>query len=159
MWNLHSPAERIEELRRLGVNVGSGVFIDYGVWVDGGNPQGVTIEDNACICYNTTIIAHDSSLSVITNFPTICKKTKICKNVYLGTGCTILAGVTVGENSIIGASSVVTKDIPPNSVAYGSPCKVVKSLEQFLAEKTAEMFTNPEGIEYLHHVPESRPII
>ncbi len=50
-------------------------------------------------------------------------------NVWIGGNVTILAGVTIGENSVIGAGSVVTKDIPKNSIAVGNPCMVVKSNE------------------------------
>lgn len=42
----------------------------------------------------------------------------------------VLQGVTIGENSVIGTGSVVTKDIPPNVVAAGNPCKVIKKIEQ-----------------------------
>ena len=45
---------------------------------------------------------------------------------WLGGGVIVLPGVTIGDNSVIGAGSVVTKDIPPNSVACGNPCKVVR---------------------------------
>ncbi|OPX55591.1 transferase hexapeptide (six repeat-containing protein) [Oceanospirillum multiglobuliferum] len=50
------------------------------------------------------------------------------QNVWLGTGVTVLAGVTIGENSIIGSGSVVTKDIPANVIAAGNPAKVVRHL-------------------------------
>ena len=49
-------------------------------------------------------------------------------NVWICSNVTVLAGVTIGENSIIGSGSVVIKDIPPNSFAVGVPCKVVKQL-------------------------------
>lgn len=52
----------------------------------------------------------------------------ICKNVWLGERVCVLPNVTIGEGSIIGANSVVTKDIPPFSVACGSPAKVIKTL-------------------------------
>ena len=50
------------------------------------------------------------------------------KNVWIGAGAIILPGVTVGENSVIGAGSVVTKDIPPNVVAVGNPCRVLRPI-------------------------------
>ncbi len=50
------------------------------------------------------------------------------KNVWIGAGALIMPGVTIGENSVIGAGSVVTKDIPPNVVAFGNPCKAVREI-------------------------------
>ena len=52
----------------------------------------------------------------------------IGKNCWLGTGVIVLPGVSIGDNSVIGAGSVVTKDIPSNVVAYGNPCKVVRPI-------------------------------
>jgi acetyltransferase-like isoleucine patch superfamily enzyme len=54
----------------------------------------------------------------------------IADNVWLGVGVIVMKGVNIGENSVIGANSVVTKDIPANVVAAGNPCKVIKSIEQ-----------------------------
>lgn len=50
------------------------------------------------------------------------------KNCRVGSHCTIMPGVTIGENSIIGAHSLINKDIPPNSIAYGVPVRVVKTI-------------------------------
>lgn len=50
------------------------------------------------------------------------------ENVWLGAGVTVLPGVTIGKNSVIGAHSLVTKDIPANMIAYGSPCQVIRPL-------------------------------
>jgi acetyltransferase-like isoleucine patch superfamily enzyme len=49
-------------------------------------------------------------------------------NVWLGVNSIILKGVTIGENSVIGAGSIVTSDVPANVIAAGNPCKVIKSL-------------------------------
>ncbi len=56
------------------------------------------------------------------------EKVTIGKNVWIGASCTILPGVTIGDNSVIGAGSVVTKDIPSNVVAFGNPCKVIRPI-------------------------------
>ena len=54
----------------------------------------------------------------------------IGRNCWLGAGVIVLPGVTIGDNSVIGAGSVVTKDIPANVVAYGNPCKVIREIGQ-----------------------------
>lgn len=53
---------------------------------------------------------------------------KIGKNVWIGSNSTILPGVTIGDNAIIGAGSVVTKDIPADMIAVGNPAKVIRSI-------------------------------
>lgn len=58
------------------------------------------------------------------------KKIAIGNNVWIGANAVILPGVTIGENSIIGAGSIVTKDIPPNVVAVGNPCRVMRSIKE-----------------------------
>ena len=52
----------------------------------------------------------------------------IGRNVWIGAGAVILPGITIGDNSVIGAGSIVTKDIPANCVAYGNPCRVVREI-------------------------------
>ena len=56
------------------------------------------------------------------------KPINIGDNVWLGANVTVLPGVTIGKNSVIGAGSIVTKDIPENVVAVGNPCKVVRPI-------------------------------
>ena len=53
---------------------------------------------------------------------------KVGNNVWFGAGVTVLPGITIGDNSVIGAGSIVTKDIPPNVIAAGNPCRVIKHL-------------------------------
>jgi maltose O-acetyltransferase len=60
----------------------------------------------------------------------IAKPIKIGKNVWITTNCIILAGVTIGDNSIIGAGSVVSKDIPANCLAAGNPCKIIRKFDE-----------------------------
>ncbi len=57
------------------------------------------------------------------------EKTFVKKGASIGSGCTILANVTIGENAIVGAGSVVTRDIPPNSIAFGNPAKVRRHID------------------------------
>lgn len=61
-----------------------------------------------------------------TFFRTYARPVEIKNNVWIGGGCILLPGVTIGENSVIGAGSVVNRPIPPNCVAVGNPCKVIR---------------------------------
>lgn len=74
-------------------------------------------------------------------------KIHLKKNVWLGTGVTVLPGVTIGENTIVGAGSVVTKDLPANVIAAGNPAKVVRHL---LPDDTPNPFTR-EPVAMRHH--------
>ncbi len=60
----------------------------------------------------------------------VAKPIRIGNNVWIGTSSTILAGVTIGDNTVIGAGSVVKKDIPSNVVAVGVPCKVLRNITE-----------------------------
>lgn len=67
----------------------------------------------------------------------------IGRNCWLGAGVIVLPGITIGDNSVIGAGSIVTKDIPANVVAYGNPCKVVREI----GEKDREYYFKNMKIE------------
>lgn len=100
--------------RRLGTAIGQNVRLYGGL--DGVNPDKITIGNNTVIAKAAQIIAH---CPVRGNAPV-----RIGANCYIGYGAIILPGVTVGDNCIIGAGSVVTRDIPPNSIAYGNPARL-----------------------------------
>jgi len=63
----------------------------------------------------------------------------VCDNVYIGHNCTILRGVTIGENTVVGACSLVNKSLEPNSVYAGVPAKRICSIEQFKEKFLSEM--------------------
>ena len=89
---------------------------------------GITIEDNAMIAANVQLISNNHDLKdrlILT-----CKPVHICKNVWIGAGATILPGVTIGENAVVAAGSVVTKDVEANTIVGGSPAKLIKRIEQ-----------------------------
>lgn len=58
-----------------------------------------------------------------------CKPVHICRQVWIGAGATILPGVTIGENAVVGAGSVVTHDVPPMTIVAGNPARTIKTIE------------------------------
>ena len=99
--------------------------------------EGVTIEDNVFIGHSVTFI-NDSYPRATTNGSLQTEadwkveRTVIKKGASIGSGTTILANLTVGENAIVGAGSVVTKDVPANSIVAGSPAKILRYIDQTL---------------------------
>ena len=88
---------------------------------------GITIEDEAMIAANVQLISNNHDLdnrSIIT-----CRPIRICCRAWIGAGATILPGVTVGENSVVGAGSVVTHDVESNTVVAGNPARLMRQLK------------------------------
>lgn len=97
--------------------------------------EGVTIEDNVFIGHNVTFINDkypratnpDGSLQTEADWKVV--PTLVKKNASIGSSATIICGVTIGENAIVGAGSVVTKDVPDNAVVAGVPARVIKKID------------------------------
>jgi acetyltransferase-like isoleucine patch superfamily enzyme len=98
--------------------------------------EGVEIHDNVFIGHGVTFIndsyprATTSDGQLQTEADWKVEKTVICKGASIGSGSTILSGITVGENAMVGAGSVVTKDVPPNAIVAGNPAKVLRYLNE-----------------------------
>ncbi|MBN1619787.1 N-acetyltransferase [candidate division WOR-3 bacterium] len=93
--------------------------------------EGVIIEDGCFIGHGVTFIndklpkSVNTDGSVKTDRDWICVSTYVRKEASIGSGATIMCGVTIGENSTVGAGAVVTKDVPQNSVVAGVPARVI----------------------------------
>lgn len=111
----------------INIKVGENVFINACCRFQ--DQGGIEIGDGALIGHNTTIatLNHDFNPAKRQNLTP--SHVKIGKNVWIGSDCTILPGVEIGEGVIIGAGSVVTKSIPANTIAVGNPAKVIKNIE------------------------------
>jgi acetyltransferase-like isoleucine patch superfamily enzyme len=94
--------------------------------------EGVIIGDGVFVGHNVSFINDkypravnpDGSLQTDADWHMV--KTKVGNNVSIGTSTTILCGITIGENAVLGAGSVVTKDVPANAVVAGNPAKIIK---------------------------------
>ena len=90
---------------------------------------GIEIGDKTMIGPNVTIVTLNHDINPETRINVTPKPVKIEENVWVGADCTILPGVTIGKNSVIGAGSVVTKDVPDNAVVAGNPAKLIKKIK------------------------------
>lgn len=96
--------------------------------------EGVTIEDNVFIGHNVTFVndryprATSENGILQTEKDWHCIPTLVKKGASIGSSTTVLCGITVGENSIVGAGSVVTKNVPPNTIVAGNPAKILRTI-------------------------------
>lgn len=108
------------------LKIGKGVFINSGVmFTDLG---GIELADNVLVGPNATIISVNHPLDPQKRHTVEMKPVYIDKNAWLGANSTILPGVTVGQNAVVAAGAVVTKDVPANTVVAGVPAKVIKRI-------------------------------
>lgn len=124
-YALITPGCRINASARI--TIGDSVMMAHGVYVTDSDWHGI----------------YDRSSRPEQDTPVVIKD-----NVWLGDGATVLKGVTIGENSIVGARAVVVCDVPPNVVVAGNPARVVKQLDPTQGFRTrADYFADPAGLE------------
>jgi len=98
--------------------------------------EGVTIEDNVFVGHSVAFIndsyprATTAEGGLQTESDWKVERTLVKKGASIGSGCTILANITIGENALVGAGSVVTKDVPANAIVAGNPARFLRYIEQ-----------------------------
>lgn len=119
---------RLSYLRSLGVTIGHNTMISLGAKIDTRRGK-VIIGKNCLITHGVKILSHDGSMRLIDPSDNGAGTTRIGNNVFVGVNAVILMNVTVGDNSIVAAGAIVTRDVPPASVVAGNPAKVIKQLQ------------------------------
>lgn len=109
-------------------------------------PWLIEIGENCGISSNVVILAHDASTG-FSNGYTKMGRVKIGNGVFVGYGTTILCGVTIGDNVIIGANSLISGDIPSNSVYAGNPARFICTFDEYREKRAKEM----EQVPMLEH--------
>jgi acetyltransferase-like isoleucine patch superfamily enzyme len=128
----------------IGDDVKIGTFVEIQKGVKIGNRckisshtficEGVTLEDEVFVGHNVTFTndryprATNGNGQLQTEADWACIRTLVKRGASIGSGTTLLCGITIGGNAMIGAGSVVTRDVPPDTVVAGNPARVVKSL-------------------------------
>lgn len=134
---MYLTCKTIEEACRAGMKIGKNVSF-VGMPHVSSEPYLISIGDNTTVSFDVAFITHDAATRVIRNIPGNDKETviygpiKIGKNCFIGARSTILANVEIGDNTIVGAGSVVNKPLPANSVCAGVPCKVICTIDEYI---------------------------
>ncbi len=139
-WSILEPIEprklRPFILRRMGCKVGKGCFIGDYVRIDTSHTDMITIEDNVSIASGSRLLCHQRDFSNFCVGDDYMKLGYVVKPIVLKKGCLVgmesfvMPGVTIGEGAIVGAGSLVTKDVPAWTVAAGRPAKVLKQIPE-----------------------------
>lgn len=144
-------------LRKKGIVIGQGTIIrSKHCTIDTSRPSLITIGNNCMLNDNFVLVTHDFVCGVFINsgrrFCNSSGRVTIGNNVRFGQNVTILKGVTIGDNCFIGAGSIVSKDIPANSIAVGAPCKVIMTLEEYYQKRLVR--SEAEALDYARSIQE-----
>ncbi|MGG0452844.1 acyltransferase [Priestia megaterium] len=120
----------LEDLVKMGMRIGDNCSIQPGVIFDYSHCWLIRIGDNVTIAPEAYLLAHDASTKLLNDYTKI-SSISIKDNVFIGARALIMPGVTIGENSIVAAGSIVTKSIPENSVVAGNPARIISTLEEY----------------------------
>ena len=108
------------------ITIGKNVFINHACsFLDMG---GITIEDDVLIGPRVNLVTENHPLDPVDRRALLTKPIVIKRNAWIGAGATVLPGVTVGENAVVAAGAVVSKDVAPNTVVGGVPAKFIKNI-------------------------------
>ena len=153
-----SSASYIEYLRKKGILIGEGTYFQDPLHteIDDTRPSLVTIGKDCFFNSFVEFHSHDWVTHVFLrtdrDFVNSSGRITIGNNVAFGRHVMVLKGVTIGDNCFIGANSTVTKDIPANSIAVGSPAKVVMSLEDYYQKRLK--VCESEALDYARSIQE-----
>ena len=142
IYRFFHPISLVDSYKKMGVVIGSNCKFQFDVVIDYSHYWLIEIGNDVTLAPRVHILAHDASTFNHVGYTKI-GKVRIEDNVFIGANSIILPGVSIGENSIIGAGSVVTKDVPANSIAAGNPTKILGSLSDFLLKTNKELEEYP----------------
>lgn len=124
-----APSLRQYLYRRMGVRIGRNVFIGLDSYLDCQFPELITIEDDVTISFRVTVVVHDDARRLDRVEPGAGEGTvapvRLRRGCYLGAGCMVLPGVTVGERAVVASGAVVTRDVEAEAVVAGVPARPI----------------------------------
>ena len=153
-------------LRKKGAKIGAGTRLNCHVDAFGTEPYLVSVGEDCLFASGVHFITHDGGIKVLNTLGVFDGKRMdsiapiiIGNNVYIGMGAYIMPGVHIGHNTVIGAGSIVTKDVPGNCVCAGIPAHIIRSIDDYGASLKSKGRLMPtagmndrDKREYLEHI-------
>lgn len=129
---------KLKYLRRAGAKIGEGTRLNCKISDFGTEPYLIEVGKDCLFASDIRMITHDGGVKVLNTLGYFDGKRmdkispiKIGDNVYIGMGAYIMPGVSIGDNCIVAARAIVTKDIPAGSVVVGTPARVIKTIDEY----------------------------
>jgi maltose O-acetyltransferase len=121
----------LNHLVKNGLRLGKNIDIVETFFFDPSHCYLISIGDNCTICPGVRLIAHDASTKMFLGYTKL-GRIEIRENCFIGDSSIVLPSVTIGPNAIVGAGSVVTRNVLPNTVVAGNPAKMISPLDEYL---------------------------
>lgn len=128
----------MEDYKKMGMKIGKNCDINPGLMVDYSHCWLIELEDRVTLAPQVYLLAHDASTKRTLNHTRL-GRVLIKAGAFIGARSIIMPGVTVGENAIVAAGSVVTKSVESNTIVGGNPAKFIMTTEDFFAKSTERM--------------------
>lgn len=129
---------RWQKLRAAGMRIGVGVWLPGSTWIDSEYAYLIDIGDHCGFGEECMILAHDAQMDEFLD-ATRLGRVVIHASSHIGARTTILPGVEIGPRTIVGANSLVSRSLPPNTVCAGNPARVLCSLDDYLARHARQL--------------------
>ena len=134
--------QRWTRLRSLGMAIGKDVWLPSSTWIDSEYCFLISIGDHCGFGEECHILAHDAQMDEFLDAARV-GRVIVHDSCHIGARTVILPGVEIGPRTIVGANSVVSKSLPPETVCAGSPAKVICSLEEYLHKHRQHLTEDP----------------
>jgi maltose O-acetyltransferase len=141
-WSKTRGFPVLDDLVARGLVLGSNVTLTRGVVLDPAHCHLISIGDDTTFGPEAMVLAHDASTKNHLGYARI-GRVKIGARVFIGARSIVLPGVTIGDDAIIGAGSLVSRDVAPGTVALGRPAKAVMTTEEYIDKHRAKLHVLP----------------